>query len=239
MPIPLLTVVILLTATAVIAAISLVLWSARTTPATSRAAVLAGCVLVLWGVVVSTLGVRGAFIQSDITRFPPVGIALLTAFAGMAAALGTSASLRSLLTNQQHLIRLNVWRLLGVVFLVLMLNRQMPALWALPAGIGDIFVGATAFRVAGRVATPSGKRRAVVFNLLGMLDLIVAVGLGITTSQGPLRLFHTSPTSELATRFPLVLVPTFLVPLAFTLHVISLTQLVGRSWARPSGIGVS
>jgi hypothetical protein len=65
-----------------------------------------------------------------------------------------------------------------------------------------------------------------------MLDLIVAVGLGITTSEGPLRLFHTVPTSELATRFPLVMVPTFLVPLAFTIHVISLTQLLRGSWAR-------
>jgi hypothetical protein len=30
--------------------------------------------------------------------------------------------------------------------------------------------------------------------------------------------------------FPLVLVPTFLVPLAFVLHVISLWQLLGGPW---------
>jgi hypothetical protein len=33
------------------------------------------------------------------------------------------------------------------------------------------------------------------------------------------------------TRFPLALVPTFLVPLAFTLHVVSLSQLLGGTWA--------
>jgi hypothetical protein len=236
MPIPLLTTIIVLVAAAVIVAIVLVMWSARTTPATSRTAMAAGFTIALSAVAVSVLGVRGAFLQSDVTRVPPVGIAILTAFAGMAAAVVGSASLRSLLTNQQHLIRLNVWRLLGIVFLVLMLNRQMPALWALPAGIGDVFVGATAFRVARGVATPTGRRRAVIFNLLGMLDLIVAVGLGITTSEGPLRLFHTVPTSELATRFPLVMVPTFLVPLAFTIHVISLTQLLRGSWARSQAL---
>jgi len=236
MPIPILIAILVLVAAAVIVAIFLVLWNARTTPPTSRTAMATGITIALWAVAVSVLGVNEAFLQSDATRFPPVGIAILTAFAGMAAALGGSASLRSLLTNQQHLIRLNVWRLLGLVFLLLMLNRQMPALWALPAGIGDIFVGATAFRVARGVATPSGQRRAVIFNLLGMLDLIVAVGLGITTAEGPLRLFHTVPTSELATRFPLVLVPTFLVPLAFTLHVISLTQLLRGRWARPREI---
>ena len=36
-----------------------------------------------------------------------------------------------------------------------------------------------------------------------------------------------------STHFPLALVPTFLVPLAFTLHVISLVQLLGGTWARP------
>jgi hypothetical protein len=34
--------------------------------------------------------------------------------------------------------------------------------------------------------------------------------------------------------FPLVLVPTFLVPLAFALHVISLTQLLGSNWTLPA-----
>jgi hypothetical protein len=46
-------------------------------------------------------------------------------------------------------------------------------------------------------------------------------------------MFHTVPSSELVTHFPLVLVPTFLVPLAFTLHIVSLAQLVGGAWARP------
>jgi hypothetical protein len=64
-----------------------------------------------------------------------------------------------------------------------------------------------------------------------MTDLVVAVGLGVTTNPGPVQLFHTTPTSVLITRFPLVLVPAFLVPLAFTIHVISLWQLLGFRWA--------
>jgi hypothetical protein len=65
-----------------------------------------------------------------------------------------------------------------------------------------------------------------------MADLVVAVGLGVMSSPGAAQVFHTTPTSELATRFPLVLVPTFLVPLAFVLHVISLWQLLGGPWVR-------
>jgi hypothetical protein len=63
-----------------------------------------------------------------------------------------------------------------------------------------------------------------------MLDLIVAAGLGMTTNPGRLHLFDTVPSSEVMTRFPMALVPAFLVPLAFTLHVVSLWQLVRGSW---------
>ena len=113
---------------------------------------------------------------------------------------------------------------------MLMAGGQMPALWALPAGIGDVIVGAMSPWIAARVGTSQGRRDAIIFNLFGMADLVVAVGLGIMTSPGPAQVFHTIPTSELATRFPLALVPTFLVPLAFALHVISLWQLLGGKW---------
>jgi len=227
----LLTVLIALPAVAVLIALCFVMWTARTSPATSRAAILSGAVLALWGALVAVLGRRGAFLQPDGDSFPPIGMALLVAFAVMFVAFGASASLRSLFTNQRHLLRLNVWRLVGAVFLLLMLDGQMPALWALPAGIGDIVVGATAFWVASRFPTPSGPSIAIAFNLFGLADLAVAVGLGVMTSPGGLQVFRTFPTAELATRFPLVLVPAFLVPLACALHVISLAQLIRGPWS--------
>src|SRR5256884_473755 len=123
-------------------------------------------------------------------------------------------------------------RLVGAVFLVLMFAGQMPALWALPSGIGDVIVGLAAFSVANRLDRPGGRRLAIIFNLFGLADLVVAIGLGITTNTGPMQVFHTTPTSELATQFPLALVPTFLVPLAFVLHFVSLWQLFGLTWVR-------
>jgi hypothetical protein len=227
----LLSVLIVAPTALVIAALVVVMWRERRSRRGSFVAVLAAAFLTLWAGIVSVLGLRGVFIPPDSESAPPVGIALAAILAGLALVLGISPTLRRLLTNQQHLIRLNVWRLMGIVFLVLMAYGQMPALWALPAGIGDIIVGATAFWVASRVHMANGIQRAIIFNLFGLVDLVVAVGLGVMTSRGPLRVFQTTPTSELATRFPLVLVPTFLVPLAFMLHFVSLWQLVGGRWA--------
>src|SRR5687768_8308101 len=138
MPSSLLTVLVVVPTVAVVIAMCFVMWRARTSPATSRAAILAGITLAAWAAAVTVLGLRGAFQQPEGDTVPPIGIALLVAFAVMSVAFGATPALRSLFTNQQHLIRLNVWRLEGAVFLLLMLDGQMPALWALPAGIGDI-----------------------------------------------------------------------------------------------------
>ena len=195
-------------------------------------AIASGVVLAGWALTSTVLAYRGCFQPSTAGSFPPVGTNLIVVLLLLAASLLFSGSLRSLLTRQTSLIRLHVWRLEGFVFLILMLLGKMPALWALPAGIGDILTGLAALWVARNFDAPNGKRRAIIWNIFGMVDLIVAVALGVTTNPGAAQIFHTTPTPELLTYFPLALVPTFLVPLAFTLHVISLWQLLRGSWTR-------
>ena len=227
----LLAVLILALTASVVVAIFLVLWREGTSARDSRGAAVSGIVLAAWATLTAVLARRGFFLQTDPDRLPPVGVTLFLVLVVLAACLLASPSLRRLLTNQRNLILLNLWRLVGVVFLMLMANGQMPALWALPAGIGDVIVGVVAPWIARDVETSQGRRRAIMFNLFGMADLVVAVGLGTMTSPGPTQVFRTTPSSALATQFPLVLVPTFLVPLAFALHVVSLSQLLGGAWA--------
>ena len=225
-----LAVLILGLTAAVVIAIFLVLWRERTSARQARLAIVSGVVLATWALVTTMLARRGSFSRLTRTACHPLGSRSCWCSSRWRGASSSLPSLRRLLTNQRNLILLNLWRLVGMVFLLLMADRQMPALWALPAGIGDVIVGATAPWIARRVETPQGRRQAILFNLFGMADLVVAVGLGIMTSPGPAQVFHTTPTSELATRFPLALVPTFLVPLAFVLHVVSVWQLRGGPW---------
>jgi hypothetical protein len=199
-----------------------------------QTAVIAGIVLAAWATVEALLAYRGFFRPPVGNSFPPIGSNLLVVLASLAAILALSPSLRALLTNQKHLIWLNVWRLLGGVFLILMAMGEVPAVWALPAGIGDVIVGAAAPFVASRLDKPSRKSLATIFHVFGMADLVVAVALGVMTNPGRAQLFPSHPTSELLTAFPLALVPTFLVPLAFTLHVVSLWQLRYGTWAAHS-----
>jgi hypothetical protein len=228
-----LTLVVLGPTILVVVAMFLVLWRERRSARDAQVAIAAGIALAIWAVVATTLARVGWFQPSPGERVPPIGINFVVVLLVLGSCLAMSPTLRGLLTNQANLHRLHLWRLEGFLFLVLMSYGQMPALWALPAGIGDILVGATALFVARGVDTPQGRRRAIAFTLFGLADLVVAVGLGIMTSSGPTQVFQTTPTSEMATHYPLALVPAFLVPLAFTLHLISLTQLLGGTWSRP------
>ncbi|MGE5801910.1 MAG: hypothetical protein ACM358_06610 [Gemmatimonadota bacterium] len=218
---------------AVVVAMFYVFWSARSSPQATRVALVAGVVLAVWAAATAVLATTGFYAPASAESFPPTGAQFGIALVALAVALAISPSLRSLLSNQRHVLRLNVWRLVGIVFIALWVTGQVPALWAIPTGVGDIIVGATAFWVASRFERPGGRRLAVLFNLFGLADLFDAVALGIMTNPGPLQAFHTTPTSELVTHFPLALVPGFLVPLAIMLHVVSLWQLARGSWARP------
>jgi hypothetical protein len=210
----------------VVIALFAIMWRERTSPRSAWIAGLSAVVLSGWAITTAVRASSGSYYQPpDLHGPPPIGIQLVTALTILSACLWRSPTLRGLLGNEKNLIRLNVWRLEGAIFLALMFTGQVPALWAIPAGVGDVLIGAAAFWVAAGLDAPGGRRRAIVFNLLGVLDLVVAVGLGITVSPGPAQLFHTTPGAELLTRFPLALVPGFLVPLAFMVHFVSLWQL--------------
>lgn len=218
--------VIVIPTALVVIAIFAVLWRERRSSRDAFIAIVSGGVLAAWAIAIAVLGRQGAFVPGPQSVIPPVGVTLLVTLGGLALCLASSRSLRRLLSNQPNLIRLNLWRLEGLVFLILMMEGRVPALWALPAGVGDVIVGATAFWIARDVDTRRGRRRAIAFTLFGMADLVVAIALGVMTNPGPTQVFHTTPTAELLVHYPLVLVPGFLVPLAFALHVVSLLQLV-------------
>jgi hypothetical protein len=118
-------------------------------------------------------------------------------------------------TPPAWLVGLQVYRVVGSVFLTGWLAGNLPAIPAVPAGAGDTLVGLLALPVALLLAAPARGARgvAVAWNVLGILDLVDAVALGALTTPG-------APAA-----YPLVLIPAFGVPLSLMLHCLSLRQL--------------
>jgi hypothetical protein len=115
------------------------------------------------------------------------------------------------------------FRVAGVVFLLTMALGHLPALFALPAGLGDIAVAIAAPGVARRLAQGTGRRAALWFTAFGITDLVVALALGALTG---FQLLNVTPSGEANSELPLALIPTVGVPLLFALHITSVFALV-------------
>jgi hypothetical protein len=125
------------------------------------------------------------------------------------------------------LIGLQVYRVFGGIFLVGWARGVIPGLFALPAGIGDVTTGLLALPVAYSLAARSSTatRGAIAWNIFGLLDFTIAVGIGLATAPGPFQLIVPSIPNTRLGLYPTVLIPAFAVPSSILLHVLSLRQL--------------
>ena len=125
------------------------------------------------------------------------------------------------------LIALQVYRVIGGIFLVAWYRGNLSGVFAIPAGTGDILVGLLALPVAYLLyaRTPGSRRAAIAWNGLGLIDFTVAVGIGMLSSPGPLQLIVPDPPNVQLGTFPTVMIPAFAVPSSILLHVLSLRQL--------------
>ena len=115
-------------------------------------------------------------------------------------------------------------RIAGIVFLALATYKILPAYFALSAGWGDIFIGATAPFAALWLANPAHRKGFIFWQLLGIADLVNALALG--TLSGIIDP-HGISTAAM-TVLPMSYIPTFAVPVFLILHFISIAQ--ARRW---------
>jgi hypothetical protein len=182
----------------------------------------------LWLGLVFLLGVQGAFVGSP--GSPPLPIFLgfavplvvfFTAYFGSGAfrVFVLGADLRLLAAVQ-------AWRWAGFNFLSLYAHGILPGLFAFPAGLGDMAIGVTApWIVLGLIRRPSfaTSRRFMIWNILGITDLVVAVSMGAICS-GFIHGLTGNVTSGPMAQLPLVIIPAYFVPIFIMLHFTALAQ---------------
>ena len=183
-------------------------------------------VLIGWFLLAIALGLAGAY-QAGPERIPTIqyGIAIPILIGAWLIWRSPAVSRIIDVVPQPWIVAVQLYRALGVIFLILYANGRMPGLFAWPAGVGDIIVGLAAPIVALAYARdPRGNAGLVrAWNAFGILDLVVAVTTGFITS--PSTLLTYEPPNELISVFPLVLIPVYLVPLSILLHLASLVKL--------------
>jgi hypothetical protein len=190
-------------------------------------AVVFGTVWVGWVLVSGVLAGADTYRQSP--RVPNPWLAVAAVGTLVAALLATRIPVVArILADPGTAARLAVpqtLRAIGGVFLAVLALGQLPAVFALPAGLGDIAVGVAAPFVAYRLSRGTGRTAGVWFNALGIVDLVVAVSIGALAGLGPVHVIDSTPSTLEITLLPLALIPTTAVPLAVALHIVSLRRL--------------
>lgn len=182
--------------------------------------------------------------SADVFRFAPAKVepwlALAMIVPLVAVLLATRIPAVSRILDQPDtqwwLTVAQIFRVEGAAFLVVMALGQLPAGFALPAGLGDIAIGFGAIFVARGLRRGNVNRRLVWFNVLGLLDLVVATALGVTAAPGLAHVLQLSPSTAQIALLPLVLIPTTLVPLAAALHIVSLRRLAASAPTKSQSI---
>ena len=184
--------------------------------------------LTAWLLLVLSLGAAGAFVAPPGTPPVPIAIGVAAPLVVFFVWLRLSPSFREfVLSLDLRLIAgMQAWRWAGLGFLDLYAYKVLPAVFALTAGLGDMAIGVTApWIILGLVRQPDFAARAafIRWNVLGILDLVIAVSIGTVSS-----IFATGAPGEISTgpmaTLPLLLIPAFLVPLFLMLHTTALMQ---------------
>jgi hypothetical protein len=166
-----------------------------------------------WLFVAVLIGYSGAL---RTTRLPIPALAMTITLTLLATlAIRRDYRERVLAVGVRGLIALHLTRFVGIYFLWLYKQGLLPRDFAVPAGWGDILIAALALvlLLAFRPETKSGRTAILLWNILGLVDILLVVATGA-------RMVGREPLLQSAfTSLPLSLLPMFLVPLVIVTHV--------------------
>jgi hypothetical protein len=176
------------------------------------------------------IGTGELLVNDRLSPLAPIATTAIIPVTLFLVAYRISAAFREIVLSWdiRTLTMMQQWRVMGFGFLLLYAHNTLPALFAWPAGVGDVAVGVAAlFVVAGlnRSRAYATSRRFVWFNIMGLLDFAAAIataGLSAGAYQGLVPGGITSAPMDV---WPLNLFPSFLVPFFIILHISVLLKI--------------
>lgn len=188
--------------------------------------------LIGWGVFVSIWSLSG--IMGDFSRFPfnfmpviaiPLITVVLTLFSERTSEILRNIPIANLIYIQsfRFFVEILLWALL--------VAHVAPEQMTFEGRNFDILTGLTAPLIAWLAFRNRISRTGlIIWNLICLGLLINIVTVAILSTPSPWRIFMNEPANTIVTIFPVSFLPGFLVPLAYTLHFLSLKQLLsGKS----------
>ena len=196
---------------------------------TGRARLMTIGILVVWLAYAGTLGVTG--VPSRYDQVPPGLVFLVVPIIVTLLAL-TLTSPGATLAHYiplRLLIGFQVFRI-GVELTLHHLSSLglAPRIMTLEGGNIETLVALTAPLAAWLVTSPTGRRVAWAWNLVGLASLGNVVIRAVLSAPGPLQLIHAEVPDMAILLYPFTFIPGFMAPLALALHILAFRAFARR-----------
>lgn len=176
------------------------------------------------------VGTTGLLENNGASVIPPIAVMVVVPVALFVSAYTLFPGFRDFVQAQdlRLLTAIQAWRVVGFAMLMLYAFDHLPALFALPAGLGDVAVGLLAVYAVARLdrdpdyATSAGIVR---FHLLGLADFAVAIGTASLASGAIPALVGGGVTTAAMDTWPMNLFPGFGVPVFIILQLTALFRV--------------
>lgn len=186
---------------------------------------------VLWITAITILSYKDFF--SDFQSLPPRPVIAILLPLPVILLLSFSSTGTQILkaVPPQWLILMQSFRILVEILIwFAVLANKLPIQMSFEGRNLDIFSGLFAIAAAYLlVKMPNASQKIIIsFNIIGLallLNILIVALLSMPTS---VRYFMNDPSAALVAQFPFILLPSVLVPIAYSFHIFSLRQLFLR-----------
>jgi len=196
-----------------------------------RISLRATVLILAWSALLLILSYNGFF--EDFSTFPPgPALVILIPLPFILIIAFSKTGTQLLKTIPSHwLVFMQSFRIVvELLLLIAFINGRIPVQMTFEGRNFDILTGILAFPVGYLLAKRKtyAPKLAVAYNLLGLLLLINILVIAVLSMPTPIRYFMNEPANTLVAQFPFILLPGVLVPIAYTMNIFSLRQLLAK-----------
>lgn len=182
-----------------------------------------------WVAALTVLAQKGFF--SDFSKFPPrLVFALLIPFPVILFLTFSKTGTSIIKLVPAHwLVFMQSFRIIVEVLIwFAFLANKLPVQMSFEGRNFDVLTGILALPVGYFLLKRKGfsSKLAIAFNVAGIALLLNVLTLAVLSMPSPIRYFMNEPSNSVVATFPFILLPGVLVPIAYSMHIFSLRQLL-------------
>ena len=188
-------------------------------------------ILAIWIGLLTVLSINGFF--TDFSKLPPrPAFAMLIPLPIIfLIALSKRGTQLLQIVPSHWLVFMQSFRIIvELLLLFAFMADKLPVQMTFEGRNFDVLTGILALPVGYILARKktNAPKLAIAFNIVGIVLLLNILVIAVLSMPTSIRYFMNEPSNTLVGQFPFILLPGVLVPIAYTMHIFSLRQLLAK-----------